>query len=213
MHIRTIIALLVTVFLYGTAATDSASAQSADAIAQRLHNKYESLSSLRAEFTQTMTSQYSDIRDQKAGTLLLKGDDYRLETGGETYARRGDETWRYSRSENQVIVSDYMDDDGSFSVNDLFFRYDELFDVTDVRTESNDGSRHYRMTLRPKQDDSFFSEVTLWLRDRDDIITRIHMVDLNGTEMDFRLKNVELNPTLAASAFAPPSGAEVVNLR
>ncbi len=208
--IYSLIALLIAGVIIGSGSAD---AQSAEAIAKRLNDKYQPLTSLRAEFTQTMTSQYSDIRDEKSGHLLLRGDDYLLDTGNEVYARRGDDTWRYSRADNQVIVSAYMEDEGSFSVNDLFFSYDEMFNIMDIETETLDGARHFKVALQPKEDDSFFSEVTLWLRDRDDIITRIHILDLNGTRMDFRLNNVQLNPTLASNAFAPPAGAEVVNLR
>lgn len=208
-HISPILMLFV--FAFGL--TGIATAQSADAIAQRLNAKYQSLETIRAEFTQTMSSEYSDIREEKRGHLLLRGDDYRLDTGDEVYARDGSRVWRYSKSDDQVILSDAMDDDGSFSVNDLFFRYEDLFDVTDVRTEQYDGTRHYRMTMRPKQEHSFFSEVTIWLRDRDDIVTRLHMVDLNGTIMEFHLRNVELNAPLARNAFNPPAGARVVDLR
>ena len=112
-----------------------------------------------------------------------------------------------------MIVSDYSADSGNFSVNDLFFNYDEMFNIMDIETENYSGTRHYRVRMEPRATDSFFSEVTLWLRDRDDIITRIRMVDLNGTRMDFQLKNVQLNPTLAADAFAPPPDAEIIKLR
>jgi outer membrane lipoprotein carrier protein len=212
MMLRYLIPTLSLLLLVALVAAPS-SAQSVDEIAQRLNAKYQSLQSIKAEFTQTMTSEFSDLREQKNGQLVLRGDDYRLDTGDEVYARRGDNVWRYARGDNQVIISDAMDDEGSFSVNDLFFRYDELFNFADVRTEQYEGTRHYRLTLRPKQEDAFFREVTLWLRDRDDIVTRLHMVDLNGTIMEFRLRNVELNTRIASSTFDPPSGARVVDLR
>lgn len=205
---------LVTLLLvFGFIGAGTAVGQSADAIAQRLSDKYQSLTSLRAEFTQTMTSEYSDIRDVQSGSLMLQGDNYVLDTGNEVYARNGDDTWRYSHQDNQVIVSEYMGDEGSFSVNDLFFNYEEMFTIMDIDTENYDGTRHFRIEMEPRDPDSFFSEVTLWLRDRDEIITRIHMRDLNGTRMDFRLENVQLNPALAANVFAPPSDAEIINLR
>lgn len=210
---RTITSLTTAILLGVLMLPLTAGAQSADAIAKRLNDKYQPLTSLRAEFTQTMTSQYSDIREQQAGVLLLRGEDYLLDTGDEIYARSGEDVWRYSRGENQVIVSNYMEDEATFSVNDLFFRYDELFNIVDIGSETYEGARHFRVTLEPKESESFFSEVTLWLRDQDDIVTRIHMIDMNGTRMDFRLENVELNPAVASNAFAPPSGAEVVNLR
>jgi outer membrane lipoprotein carrier protein len=207
-----LIRLIAFVLIVGFAASDAA-AQSVDAIANRLNAKYSTLQSVKAEFTQTMTSEFSDIREQKTGQLILRGNDYRLDTGDEIYARQGNNVWRFARADNQVIISDAMDDEGSFSVNDLFFRHNELFRVSNVRTEQHEGTRHYRLTLQPRQEDAFFREVTLWMRDRDDIVTRMNMIDLNGTIMEFRLRNVELNGRVAASSFDPPSGARVVDLR
>lgn len=209
---RQLIRLLTMVVLVGFFGTDAA-AQSVDAIANRLNAKYSTLQSVRAEFTQTMTSEFSDIREQKTGQLILRGDDYRLDTGDEIYARQGSNVWRFARADNQVIISDAMDDEGSFSVNDLFFRHDELFRVSNVRAEQIEGARHYRLTLQPRQEEAFFREVTLWMRDRDDIVTRLHMVDLNGTIMEFRLQNVELDGRVAADSFQPPAGARIVDLR
>ena len=205
--------LLAAVVLLSIPMVSAASGQAADAVAQRLNAKYATLESLSAEFTQTMTSQYSDIRDERSGRLLLRGENYLLDTGDEVYARNGDNVWRYSRPDNQVILSSHMDDGSSFSVNDLFFRYNELFSITDTATESVNGARHHRLVLEPRDQNSFFQEVTLWMRDSDDIVTRVRIEDLNGTVMDFRLTNVELNPALAGNVFAAPADAEVVDLR
>src|SRR5690625_7540859 len=87
-----------------------ATAQTADAVTRRFNTKYASLESLRAEFTQTMTSQYSDIRDERSGRLLLHGENYLLDTGDEVYARNGGHVRRYSRPDNQVVLSSHMDD-------------------------------------------------------------------------------------------------------
>src|SRR5690625_109672 len=141
-----------------------ATAQSADAVTQRFNTKYAALESLRAEFTQTMTSQYSDIRDERSGRLLLRGENYLLDTGDEVYARNGGDVWRYSRPDNQVVLSSHMDDGSSFSVNDLFFRHDELFSIEDTASESLNGARHSRPVLVPPHESSFFQQVMLWMR-------------------------------------------------
>lgn len=190
-----------------------ATAQTADAVTQRFNTKYAALESLRAEFTQTMTSQYSDIRDERSGRLLLRGENYLLDTGDEVYARNGGDVWRYSRPDNQVVLSSHMDDGSSFSVNDLFFRHDELFSIEDTASESLNGARHSRLVLEPRDEHSFFQQVMLWMRDSDDIVTRVRIEDINGTVMDFRLTNVELNPSLGSNAFTAPADAEVVDLR
>src|SRR5690625_327813 len=136
-----------------------ATAQAADAVTQRFNTKYAALESLRAEFTQTMTSQYSDIRDERSGRLLLRGENYLLDTGDEVYARNGGDVWRYSRPDNQVVLSSHMDDGSSFSVNDLFFRHDELVSIEDPASESLNGARHSRLVLEPRDEHSFFQQV------------------------------------------------------
>ena len=77
------------------------------------------------------------------------------------------------------------------------------------------GERHYRLTLMPKSADSFFREATLWMRDRDDVITKMAVLDVNETRMIFTLDNIELNPSLDADTFrfTPPDGVEIIDLR
>jgi outer membrane lipoprotein carrier protein len=67
----------------------------------------------------------------------------------------------------------------------------------------------------PKKSDAFFVTATVWMRDRDDMITQMEVLDVNETTMFFKMKNIEENPTLAAGTFAfrPPAGAEVIDLR
>src|SRR5690625_7939056 len=106
-----------------------------------------------------------------------------------------------------------MDDGSSFSVNALFFRHDELFSIEDTASESLNGARHSRLVLEPRDEHSFFPQVMLWMRDNDDIVTRVRIADINGTVMDFRLPNVELNPSLRSTAFTAPAEAAGVGLR
>ncbi|MEX0599474.1 MAG: outer-membrane lipoprotein carrier protein LolA, partial [Rhodothermales bacterium] len=60
-----------------------------------------------------------------------------------------------------------------------------------------------------------FTQATLSMRTRDHNITRLQVVDVNGTTMDFNLTNIELNPALDSTVFqfTPPNGAEVIDLR
>ncbi len=87
--------------------------------------------------------------------------------------------------------------------------------MLDVDVVTHDGARHYRLNLKPKSPDSFFREATIWMRDRDDIITKLTVLDVNETRMVFTLDNIELNPVLDTDPFlfTPPDGVEVIDLR
>lgn len=204
--------LLVAIFL---SIGDQASAQTADTVFERLKEKYASIESLRAEFSQTMTSSYMDEEATSQGVLVIQGERYRVETEGQTLVTDGKVTWVYMPSQNQVLINDYRNDEQSFSISEFLFGYDENYDASEVNTATVGGEKHFVLTLRPKRDDAFFTEATLAMRDRDNVITRLQVVDVNGTTMVFNLDNIQLNPALKDNVFSftPPQGTEVIDLR
>lgn len=193
----------------------TAQAQDAATIAKRLQDKYNTVQSLRAEFTQTMTSAFSDDAATSSGVLVVSGDKYRVETATQTLVTDGVTTSIYLPEENQVLLNDFIQDETSFSPSEFLLNYDDHFTVTEAETVTLDRAKHIKFSLSPKNKDSFFQEATIWMRDRDDIITRLELLDVNETRMTFVLKNVQLNPTLddKAFTFTPPKGAEIVDLR
>lgn len=193
----------------------TASAQDASDVFERLRAKYATIESLQAEFTQTMTSAYSDEAATSAGTLILSGDKYRIETGSQTLVTDGITTYIYLPNEKQVLINNFVEDETSFTPSDFLLNYDERFDVAKVDAVQHEGSRHFKLLLKPKSKDSFFREATLWMRDSDNIITRLEVLDVNETRMVFSLNNVKLNPKLSATTFTfmTPAGAEEIDLR
>lgn len=192
-----------------------AHAQDAQTVFDRLQQKYEALSSLQAEFTQTMSSAFSDQAATSSGTLTLSGDKYRVETTNQTLVTDGTTTYVYLPAEKQVLINTASTDETSFSPSEFLLNYDERFDVSGVTETQVDGRAHYKLTLSPKRDDSFFQEATLWMRDSDAVITRLEVLDVNETRMTFELKNIQLDPSLPGDifTFTPPEGVEVIDLR
>lgn len=205
--------LLLVAVLVGAA--DQANAQSAESVFERLKEKYDTIESLRAEFSQTMTSSYMDDEATSSGVLIVQGESYRVETAGQTLVTDGNVTWVYMPSQNQVLINDHVNDEQTFSITEFLFEYDENFNASDVETTTLNGQRHFVLTLTPKKDDAFFTEATLSMREQDDLITQLRVVDVNGTTMLFNLENIQLNPSLAEDVFSftPPQGTEVVDLR
>ena len=187
----------------------------ADAVFERLLAKYNAIDALRAEFTQTMSSSYMEQDESFTGTLILQGEKFRIETGTEVLVVNGQETYVYRPVEQQVLINDVVESEDSFMPNEFLLHHDERFDVLDVDEVTYDGARHFRLNLKPKNPDSFFKEATLWMRHRDDVITKLTVLDVNETRMVFTLDNIELNPSLDADTFSftPPDGVEIIDLR
>lgn len=184
-------------------------AQNGDDILDRLRTRYESTDALRAHFTQTIGDASME------GTLTLRGNAYRIETGDQTLVTDGTTAWVYSKSEKQVLVNDAVADETAFSPADFFTHYPDRFNVKVQGSESIGGVRHDRLQLTPKEGGSFLREVTLFVRASDALPTRVQIVDGNGTRVAFDLRDVEVNPRLSNDVFrfVAPQGAEVVDLR
>ena len=189
--------------------TGQVHAQSGDDLLDRLRERYESTDALRARFTQTIGDATME------GTLVLRGDAYRIETGDQTLVTDGETAWVYSKLDEQVLVNDAIEDETAFSPADFFTNYPDRFDVEVIGSEVIDGARHETLKLTPKNDDAFLREVTLFVRSTDALPTRVQIVDGNGTRVAFDLLDVEVNPTLGGDVFRfdAPIGAEVVDLR
>ena len=189
--------------------TGQVHAQSGDDLLDRLRERYESTDALRARFTQTIGDATME------GTLVLRGDAYRIETGDQTLVTDGETAWVYSKLDEQVLVNDAIKDETAFSPADFFTNYPDRFDVEVIGNEIVDGARHETLKLTPKNDDAFLREVTLFVRSTDALPTRVQIVDGNGTRVAFDLQDVEVNPTLGGDVFRfdAPIGAEVVDLR
>ncbi|MEM1041177.1 MAG: outer membrane lipoprotein carrier protein LolA [Bacteroidota bacterium] len=186
-----------------------AQAQDSDELLDRLRMRYETTDALRAQFTQS----FGEMTMQ--GTLVLRGDAYRIETPDQMLVTDGTTSWVYSKADGQVLVNDAIADETTFSPADFFTNYPERFNVEVGPSETVDGVGHDVLLLTPKSSDTFLREVTLWVRRSDTLPRRVQVVDGNGLRMVFDLRDVEVNPPLRGDVFrfTPPPGAEVVDLR
>ena len=186
-----------------------ASAQSPDAVARRLQQRYGATETLRARFVQTAGGQ------RLQGTLSVKDDAFRLDLGSQVLVTDGGTLWSYSRDDDQVVVQDYDPASVGFSPGQLFTDYLDVFRVTGASRATIAGVRHDVLTLRPRRSGSSVRDATLYVRSSDAVPTRVRVHDTNGGTLAFDLRDVERNVPLAASTFRfdAPRGTEVVDLR
>lgn len=196
--------LAVTVLSAGQAA-----AQSPEAVARTLQQRYRQVRTLSADFVQSTGT------TRLTGRLQVRGDAFRMTVGEQTLVTDGRTLWSYAPDDEQVVVQDYNAAQTGFSIGQLFTDYLRVFRAVGATRATLDGVRHDVLTLRPRDAGSSVRDATLYVRSSDAIPTRIRVRDTNGTLHAFDLSRVQLNPSLPASTFTftPPRGTEVVDLR
>jgi outer membrane lipoprotein carrier protein len=190
-------------------------AQDGSELLDEVQRRYDTVETLRASFTQTVTSSFSPEATRVDGQLWVKDDMYRVETVEQTLVTDGTTTWIYTPADSQVVVNDADRGGAALSPESFFTDYSDRYAVEDARRARQDGASHTVLNLTASAPAARFESVALWVRDADRLITRLRVVDSGGSTIDIRLRDIQVNSTLsdASFRFEPPGGTEVVDLR
>jgi len=184
-------------------------------LSSQLAAKYESVETMKARFVQTATSSFLDEDEYFSGVLTFSQEKFRVETSSQTIITNGTTTWIHNRGERQVLINDYVEDEGSFSLTTFLRQFDQEYESETDGQESLGGVMHDRLVLRPLDDFSSFQSVRLWVRKSDLIVTHLIVIDLNDVTMTFDLSEIQVNPELDPQEFEfeIPESVEIIDLR
>ncbi len=206
---------LILLLTVAAMALQNATAQTADQVLRLLRDKYETMDAMRASFSQTTMSSFMDDPARFYGEILLSGDRYRIEMASQTIVTDGVVTWIYNRTENQVLINDYVDDETTFSLSTFLAEFDTAYRIDSFEQSGARPHRTRILKLIPVDSFSAFQSVTIRARESDNLVTRLDVIDLNEVEMRFDLTDIEFNPEVPPDTFvfSIPPGVETVDLR
>jgi outer membrane lipoprotein carrier protein len=207
--------LAIGLALFGLAVSGPAAAQSDAVTLSDVQAAYDALDGLRASFTQLVSSDFAGDTTRIEGTVLLSGNRYRVQTPDQTVVTDGETTWIYSPADSQVVVNDAGSDATQVTPETFLTASADRYRITASSSVSRAGAPHVRLSVTATDSTSRFGEATLWVRRSDRVVTRMRAADRNGSTLDLRLDDIDVNPALADSSFtfSPPEGIEVVDLR
>jgi outer membrane lipoprotein carrier protein len=176
---------------------------------------YDALNALQASFTQRISSDFAGDTTRIEGTVLLSGNRYRVQTPDQTVITNGETTWIYTPADSQVVVNDAGSDASQVTPKTFLTASADRYRITGSTTDMRGNTPHVKLSITATDASSRFEEATLWVRRSDRVVTRMQAADRNGSTLDLRLENIDVNPSLQDSAFtfSPPVGIEVVDLR
>lgn len=203
-----LLTLSLLLFTLGLSAAPARAANAEDELRQFVEN----VRSLRARFVQTQSDEHGEILSSGAGSMAL--------------ARPGKFRWNYEQPYAQLMVCDgeriwvYDPDLAQVTVRPadetLAGTPAELLAqkaaLTDRYTVQDLGAQngHRRVGLVPKDADSEFKSIELWLKAG--VPSRLRFADPLGGSTEVELRDLEVNGAIDAAQFrfTPPRGVEVV---
>lgn len=178
----------------------------ANAILRNIQNKFDSISDLSAQITQSV----NDKVNLRGKAFYKKENHLRFEFDNMLIISDGETSWNYNKKQDKVIITDYENEGNKIlSIRQIIFEYPEDCELNTFEFEGNKV-----LELIPKDDTFSFNSVKLYI-DSENLITKVLVDDPAAGTIQIDLSNYQLNKNLPDSyfSFTPPEGSQVLDLR
>ena len=184
--------ILIVFLIFSGQMAFAQSKKSSDDILKEVSEKTKSFSSIRISFTYNMDNPSAKVHESETGTLLVKGDQYRLDIAGQKVISDNKTVWTYITEANEVQINAVEEDKNVLTPTRLLTSYSEDYKSKLTGEVTKDGRAQYVIELKPNADKSF-TTVELNVDKELFRITRIAIQDKSGNTFSYIVNNFEPN--------------------
>jgi outer membrane lipoprotein carrier protein len=203
------IALLVVFGITGFAQTD----KKATAILDEVSAKTKSYKTIKIEFTYAMDNVKEKVHDKFKGSLISKGDKYKLSAAGQDVISDGKIVWTYLKDANEVQINNVTDDEDSFTPTKLLSGYNKDYKSKFIEEKGNDQV----IELYPLKKGKTFTKVRLTIDKAKKQISKFVIYDRNGSTFSYIVDKFIADQAIADNLFsfnkADHPGVEINDMR
>lgn len=190
--------------------------KTSEEILREVSEKTKSYSSIRVNFTYNMDNPGAKVHESETGTLLVKGDKYRLDIAGQVVICDAATTWTYIADANEVQINAVENDEGIITPTRLLSSYSEDYKSKITGEVIKNGIAQYVIELKPNTDKSI-TAVELNIDKELLRILRIAIQDKSGNTFTYVVNKFETNVAVKESDFTFNEkdfpGVEVIDMR
>ena len=190
--------------------------KTSEEILKEVSEKTKSYSSIKVNFTYNMDNPGAKVHESETGTLIVKGDKYRLDIAGQVVICDATTTWTYISDANEVQVNAVENDEGIITPTRLLSSYSEDYRSKITGEITKNSIVQYVIELKPNTDKSI-TAVELNI-DKDQLrIMRIAIQDKSGNTFTYMVNKFETNVAVKDTDFSFNAkdypGVEVIDMR
>lgn len=185
----------------------------ATAILDEVSVKTKAYKTIKIEFTYSMDNAKQKIHDKFKGTLLSKGDKYKLTAAGQDVISDGKTVWTYLKDTKEVQINNVGEDDDSFTPTKLLSGYSKDFKSKFIEEKGNE----QYIELYPLKKGKSFTKVQLIIDKSKKQISRFVIYDRNGSTFTYLVDKFVTDQPIADNVFtfnkAEHPGVEINDMR
>ena len=181
---------------------------------ESLSAKTKSYSSISIDFDYTINNKNAGINEKNSGTLILKGEQFRIDLDKQLIINDGKINWVYLKEMNEVQIMDYDPEEDDMSPNKLITIYEEDYKSAYVETKSENGVQVHIIDLFPSKSGPFL-KIRLTINALKDQINTIVLSDKNGGTYSYKINSFKTDSNIPPFTFNKNDypGVKVIDLR
>lgn len=185
----------------------------ATAILNDLSAKTKSFKTIRIEFAYAMENKKEKINEKFTGTLLSKGDKYKLSVAGQEVFCDGKTMWTFMKDANEVNINDVDVNDDSFTPTKLLSNYSKEYKAKLIEEK---GSNQV-LELFPIAKGKSFTKVKLTVDKALKQVKEFVIFDRSGSTFKYTVNKFITDQAMDDKTFlfnkANHPGVEVIDMR
>ena len=159
--------------------------------------KVKAYKGVNAGFTLVSKSRTGKINNNVSGNISIKGNKYYIKEGSTEIFSDGNKTWNYNGDDEVTVTAANANDDMLSPQKLLTDFYDKDFSYKLV---SSTGA-YDEIQLVPTDKRKNFKQINVFVQKSKMMITRAKIVDKSSNTIDFNLKNINTNASIADETF------------
>lgn len=172
---------------------------------------------MKADFVYAIESKADKIQEKQKGTLLVKGNKFRLDIAGQIIICDNQTLWTYSKEVNEVQVNHYNPKENAIRLDDIFTMYGKGF-LYKIAEEKKEGNKEIAIVeLTPKDKKKNYFKIKLTIDKTNQSILNSVVYDKNGSIHTYTITNQFPNIKLEDKTFTFDATkypkVEVIDLR
>ena len=184
-------------------------------ILAKLSEITKAYTSITIEFDHTFTNKSAGINEKNSGTLILKGEQFRIDMEKQLIVNNGTTHWIYLKEMNELTIMDYdSEDEDALSPNKLFTVYNEDYKNAYVQAKSINGERMHIIDLFPKESGPIM-KIRLTINALKNQISILALYDKNGGVYTYNIKSFKADLDVVPFNFDATNypEVEIIDLR
>ena len=207
-----LIYIVVAFVLFAFSSTAQSDAK-AEQILKDVTAKTKSYTSIKVSFDYKLDNKTENIHESQAGSLLIKGNMFKLKIAGQEIYNDGETVWTYMKEEQEVQINEVdEDDEDELNPNNLFTIYENGFKKKFI----SENATTYTIDLFPTETKNY-SRIRITINKAKKHINNCKVFDKSGTVYTYIVKSFTPNTAVTANSFtfniSKYPGVEEVDLR